>query len=786
MATNVGLPDGFVLDETAGSAELPDGFQIDGPSINFDRPIADVRADIAKVPEGPERDAILKDWAKTYVAKERAGNTTLPLDDVVRNFARGTIVGSFADEANAGTSALLHKITGGRVGAPYDEAIAYQRALDDAIDQETGATATKIAGGLASGAPIAKAALAGAKTLTGKAARSAAFGGTYGGVAGLGNAEGYLEDRIDPAIRGAMFGAPIGAAVPVVGAGVGSVATKAYEAASPTLARWGAQISALPERVGLPRLSADGAVPEPAGARAAAEQIIANQLMRANRSTDDLRNVLAGADEARTFHSSGVAQSPLAIVDLDPSLARLAGSVNRASPEASGQMQAFNYARRTGLTPDGPLPPEAGIPHKPMMGKPLLGRDAEKQFGTRFDTPEDAAVPAGQAERISDALKRAFRIEDAAAHGHAQNAYRTEQMMQATLKKEADKLYPTAWKQADDFDLSGAFQGLRTLRDEINDPGARSVLQRAERLFTSPTGNGSPLASAGELRRFDLAKQRLDGLIDRYKGGDTFLYRALAKFKNDVLDSVHGGDRINPTINKKYAEARDWYSSQKEAQEAIDLGRSAFKGDADVGIDTYRSLETEGLRKLFRLGMWSAYEGAAKNMPRGGDVTRMFDNPRIQELLGAVIPRTKSASGEFANRPERFGQYLGNEKRMVRTGNEAFGNSKTAERIVDDKAFEQMSALSTAVERFRQSGSVVNIGIQAAEAALHKLFGMRADTAASIARQIFTADPQARLAVLRNIEARMGPTRFEHFSRLLQEQQSRLTAAGARAATLPE
>lgn len=753
-------------------------------AIDFNRPIADVRADIAKIPEGSERETVLKDWAKSYVARERAGNTTLPLDDVVRNFARGTIVGSFADEANAATNAVLYKITGGRVGAPYDESIAYQRALDEAIDQESGSTATKIAGGLASGAPIARAALAGAKTLAGKAARGSAFGATYGGVSGFGNAEGDPENRIDPAIRGAMFGAPIGAAVPIIGAGTGAVASKAYEAASPTLARWGAQISEIPRRIGI-NASADGAVPEAAGARAAAEQIIANQLMRANRSADDLRNVLAGADEARTFHSSGVAQSPLAVVDLDPSLARLAGSVNRASPEAAGQMQAFNYARQTGLTPSGPLPPEAGIPHRQMLGRPLLGRDAERQFGTRFETPEGSAVPTGQADRISDALKRAFRIEDAAAHGHGANAYRTEQMMQATLKREADKLYPTAWKQADDFDLGPAFQGLRALRDEINDPGARAVLQRAERLFTSPTGNGAPLSSAGELRRFDLAKQRLDGLIDRYKGGDTFLYRTLTKFKNDVLDAVHGGDRLNPARNKKYAEARDWYSSQKEAQEAIEMGRAAFKGDADVGIDTYRSLETEGLRKLFRLGMWSAYEAAAKNMPRGADVTRLFDNPRIQELLGAVIPRT-GGSGVFANRPERFGQYIGNEKRMVRTGNEAFGNSKTAERIVDDKAFEQMSALSTAVERFRQSGSVVNIGIQAAEAALHKLFGMRADTAASLARQLFTADPQARLAVLRNIEARMGPTRFEHFSRLLQEQQARITAAGARASALPE
>jgi hypothetical protein len=157
--------------------------------VDFNRPIADVRADIAKIPEGPQRDKAMKAWADAYVAKERAPNPdiptervtgsdgktyeavpakAMPLNDVVRNVARGTLIGSFADELEAATEGFAHTITGGRIGAPYEENVAYQRALDRALDKEPGSTATQFVGALASGAPIAKAVLGTGKTLPGK------------------------------------------------------------------------------------------------------------------------------------------------------------------------------------------------------------------------------------------------------------------------------------------------------------------------------------------------------------------------------------------------------------------------------------------------------------------------------------------------------------------------------------------------------------------------------------------------------------------------------------------
>jgi hypothetical protein len=599
------------------------------------------------------------------------------------------------------------------------------------------------------------------------------------------------DDGMGPA--GQMAAGLVGAVAPVVAVGgVERLARAAQPIVSPTLARWNADLAAFRRKHGIVA-SADGGTPPNVGAQAAAEQKIANQLHRAGRTVDDLRTALDDAAENARFHSSGVAQNALAPVDLDDSLRRLAGSAVRASPEAGNIAQSFVFGRQTGVTPsDGLLPPTSGVPTRPMMSRPMTGVEAERTLGSRFDTPKDKNVPMGQAERVGDAFKRALLLEDEAFHGHAANSTRTQQAMSKALTEEANKLYPKAWEQAEDFDLSAAFKGLDDLKAELNDPRVHGILNRMQRLFSRTDGNGAPLSSASELKRFDLAKQRLDGLIDDVRGKDSFLYRALTKFKHDLLSAVHGGDRNNPTRNTAYRDAREYYHTQKEMQDAIDLGRAVFKEDSDIGVDAFRSMETKAQQKLFRLGLLGGYEAAAKRLPRGSDATRLFDNPRIQELLSEVIPRTETATGRakagatFANRPERFGGYIGDEKRMIKTRDEVLGNSKTQQRKVDDEAYDDMNALGEAIDKFRQSGSLVNVGIKSVEAVIHKLFGMRADTAAALARSLFTANPQQRAMILARIEARMGPDRFSHFSRLIQQNQAALAPAGTAAIAGPD
>lgn len=778
--------------------------------VDFDRPIADVRADIAKIPEGAQRDAAMKSWADAYVAKERKSGNAQDLGrlainpqrvgDFVRNVAKGTIVGSFADELNAGTSAALHAITGGAAGAPYDESVAYQRATDRALQKEAPVQSAveQIGGAFASGAPIAKAVMGPAKTVLGQAIRGAGVGGTAGYVAGFGEGEGDAQARHDYATSGegkllgmppALMGLLAGATIPPAISGFSALGRKAAEVASPTAARVAANVRELPRRLGI-SASADGAIPETAGGRAAAEQIIANQLSRAGISADQIRAELDKLGDATRFHTSGRAQDATALVDLDPSLQRLAGSVARSSPEGGNVAKTFIEARQTGVTPPAAsaagIAETSGLPTRPMLAKPLTAEQSKRVLGTDFRAGSGNVVPMGQGERVQDALKRAFRLEDAKWHGHGGNALRTDQELLRLAKEEAQALYGATYQAGRGVDLRPVLQDtLRGWADRLKSepqPVAREI-QRVMRLFFTRDGE-----LVSDIERFDKAKQFADGVIEKFFespiGRNRYVGGVLNELKNDLLKAVDG--ITTKELGSKYATARGAFGSRMEARDALQMGRDAFKQDSDIGVDAFRSLTSDGQQKLFRLGLLSGYEKAAAHMKRGADKTQIFDNPRIQELLAEVIPRSRSGSAEFADRPERFGAFVGAEKRMIDTRNVVQGNSATAQRLRDDEAFGVMTKLSETVERFKSSASVTMLGVRAVEQMLDKMFGMRADTAASIARMLFTANPQQRLQVLAGIERRLGRNRFEQFTRLLEEYQRTVAVAGARQGAMPE
>ena len=216
-------------------------------AIDFNRPVEEVRATIAKLPER-ERSAALRQWGDEYVAKERAGDRSM-LErgtDYLRDMATGTPVGSWLNEGNAALASGMHRVTGGRAGAPYDEAMAYQEARDRAIDKDAtnvgrlsipftdigvdvnSSDLRKVAGGIAS-APVAPVAhvFRGA-TMLPQIANATLTGMGYGALYGAGQGEG--SDRVWEAGKGmAIGGAMAPAAVPVahgVSSGIISLANR--------------------------------------------------------------------------------------------------------------------------------------------------------------------------------------------------------------------------------------------------------------------------------------------------------------------------------------------------------------------------------------------------------------------------------------------------------------------------------------------------------------------------------------------------------------------------------
>lgn len=677
------------------------------------------------------------------------------LKDLGRTAAQGASLG-FSDEIIAGARALA--------GKPYDEAVKEEREALKHFEQQNPSTAlaSQLAGGLLLPAGPAMWALR-APTLAGRLAKSATVGAGFGGVAGFGAGEGDFEDRVPSAIGGATAGTVLGAALPPVATGVGVVGRKISDALSPTFARVGAQANNLIDKLAI-RASVGGEPAPNPGVEAAAEQIIANQLMRAGRSADDIRAILGKSEDNTLFHSNSNAQNKLAPVDLDPSLQRLAGSVTRASPEAGNVADAFIYGRQTGITPErGILPAEADIPTRPLLSQP------------KADEP-----PMGQGERLLDALKRAFTIQDSDFHGHGKNAYRTEQNILTRASNEAKELYGDAYKSGEQIDLRPTIQPIlqKWADAAANEPGpVGREIERAIKLFTTRRGELVP-----DIRRFDKSKQYLDGVIDKLFNGQNsnrYLGGVMTQMKNELLDAV---DQL-PTLGEKYQKARNAYSSHMEMRDALKLGLDSLKENSEIAADMFKALP-EGQQKMFRLGLLAGFQRRALEMKPTADKTQLFDSPRVQDILRAAIPRPKAADAEFANRPERFGGFLNAEKSMIATRNAVQGNSKTAERLADDAAYESMSRLGETLNKMKSSGSLVGLSLNAVEAGLNKLFGMRADHANAVARRLFTADPKDRAILIERVAKRMGPTRFEHFTRLLEQYQAQIQSPGVAAAGL--
>lgn len=564
--------------------------------------------------------------------------------------------------------------------------------------------------------------------------------------------------------------APIAATAPAAGLEL----TAGALARRPTFARL---------RANAPGSAATAAEPAiPPSAQATSDQIIANQLRRAGRTPDDIERMLNDAAAGRKFGSSGTAQDAIAPVDWDPALQRLAGSLTRSSPEAANTASDFMFARQTGQVPArGDVPPSAGLPTRAKFAPQITGKQAQQQFGTDFGAGQQNPVPMGQFERVQDALKRAFQIKDTDFHGHAANANRTDQQIITAAREEAKPAYAAVYNAGENVNIMPELDTVlqkwmpwSPAQSQVIAREAAPVQQAVKKAADLFQPNGKLVSN---IEQFDKTKQYLDGVIEKYFNSpsdrNNRVGGILNDFKNDLLGAVDGIQ--DNGLGAAYKDARGLYSSRMESREAIQAGRDAAAGDADSGVDAYRALgDNPGNQKLFRLGVLGQFEKQFGRASRATDVTKFFDNPNVEGLLSEIIPSSQSSTAAFADRPQRFGQYLGNEKTFIQTRNQVAGNSKTAERLQDDSDFDRMQSLIEGAS----NPQLLNYAVRAAKWALNKFFGYRADTADAMSRDLFTADPDRRSALLARLRPLMGDDRFTYFKNMMMQQMERAKAGG--------
>jgi DNA replication initiation complex subunit (GINS family) len=638
----------------------------------------------------------------------------------------------------------------------YSDALKDERAKVESFREENPGTAlaAELAGsfvtpglGLATGALRAGANATRLAKIGQGVKVGAGFGAAYGAASSEGGDGTILDqayNRGKGALAGGILGAGLGGALPIATGAIGGAARKVADFASPAVARY------------------------TNGVDAAADTVMAQRLREAGDVPQAMRDQLAEAQRVGTFYGGGrsasVTETPLALADVSPSMQKLAGSASRSSGEANARAEAFIGTRQTGVTPKNEsavrFADEGGIAHRNPLGP--LSKDA---------------APAGQYERVKDALTRSMTLEDKDFHKFGQNAYRTEQAMMASLKSEADKLYGEARKAAQNFNVQPVIRPVveKYASAVLDMPiGEATLVKRALRQFT--TGNGQLVTS---LDGFDKAKRVVDGLIGRARtSGDKNAERVLTGIKNDMIAAVDAA----PGYGDKYKAARNYYSSQMEMKDAIDLGRQAFKENSDVVADQFGGL-TEGQQKLFRLGLIESFEANIGRKKRTNDVTQIFETPRVQDLLRVVVPRTETATGRvkkgavYADRPERLADLVGNEKTMVKSNNKILGNSATAERLADDAKFTRQG-LGQMITNLRSSGGVTGVILEATATGLNKIFGMREDVAAEVGRRLFTAKPDDIERILQRLE-KASPQKAARFYEFLSHASAATGAAVA-------
>lgn len=715
-----------------------------------------------------------------------------------------------------------------------DEAGLVDREADKRFSEENPvmSTVARIAGGVplfAAGPGAAAARWAvGGKGLLSNIGRSATLGSTLGTASGIGAGEGDLAERLPSAHTGGLLGLGLGAAAPPVAAVAGRVAG----AVAPAVSR-AREVFSRPAEPPLP-FSAFDAQPTPASLGAAAVGgtprtrfvndmtpgeianaqtralgAIRDALVREGRTPAELETLLDEfATWASRFHTNSYGQDVVTVADLSPGLQRLLGTLARQSPEAARDISAFLQARQTGMTPagaDAGRLGQRGIPSQDRLSRPMTGEQAAEEFGPAFQraptgnlrTGQKNLQPTGHFARVMDAVKRALHLRDEDFHGHAANPGRTMDDINTAMRTDARRNYGALYRLGQRVNLQ------RTIAPVIErwetaaaaaQPPLSNFLASATKLFrTKATGE-----IVRDIENFDrYGKQYLDDIIRKaFRDGDSAAGIELTRFRDELFDALrNSADTSTRRIALLYDRARSAYNTDSARQELIERFRGIWKGDPRRLVEEYAAL-SDSDQKLARLGvLWGAEEQTA-GQQLNRNITGLFNTPKAQQILAAIVPRTQTATGrvrmrggapaEFSDTPQRLGAYLDVEKLFPETRNVATGGSMTARNIQDDLmqvALDASQNIQTLMGVLRGNQSLYQLVERATTLAWDRAFGVGADAAREATRMLLTANPAERTAMLRQVAAMMPPDRMAHFNRLMQRIQAGVAGVGVAGTT---
>jgi hypothetical protein len=695
--------EGYDMAKPAHAAMIRHGIDVTGDA-------AAVRAAIGPF-DGAKRADALELWSRHTVdgEHEKVGgfNPVAPdVRDTVSTLARGTPIGQWLPRIGAAMHGAATAI--GLDDQPYDESLALANARNNYVDEKAprASLVGQVAGGLATGgAALAlkgpgmlqtagRVALGGLIPVLNKAggvvrtiAQSAATGVVLGGNAGLAHTRDLTD--VGEAARNTIFGAGASA---LVGGGLsaGGAALRSLQPAAAAVRR---------------RLTQ--------GPEAATDALLAKIAERSGVSPQEaVIDQQLGKAATNFFGYTGSIPETLAEVFGDAGQRAVRGAM--AVPGAASAFgKKFLRDRLTGT-------------RDLYSTEALPGTVAEQQ------------AQMGSRGRILDNLARAFKIKS------EKSAYQSEKQIVFAQKTEASPKYQAAFARAKTFDLTPHIEQWRTtLAEEAVGPRVAKI-EKVLGWFEKASATSASNPQQG-LKMFQIAKEELDDLIGKTlpKGRKNFVAK-LIELKHDMLDGVHGGSRAAPSINHRYADARDTFAGHAAVRNAIQLGRAAVKEGADVTADEVAHMtasELVGLRK-------GILEGSAKTLGAAkttGDMTDFFRRPNTAAVIKVAMPRAgapqpfqpKGSPPDPTHPSDQFGEIINREERMMQTHNMGTGGSQTAP-MQNDVA--DLGAWASIGQKLAKEG-LTPAAYEAVSQIVNRMFGYREKVAEMLVKRLLSTDP---------------------------------------------
>lgn len=548
-------------------------------------------------------------------------------------FTQGVTFG-FGDELTALEAGLLGKTPQGdwfnyskSFGDRYDDALKAERGQQDQFREQNPVTATaaELAGGLATGAGLAKGGVtlvgrAGGQPLLTRIAAGMGEGAAYGAAYGAGNAD--ENSRLDGALSGAATGAVLGGALPVAGAGV-----KKYIAAP------------IAQRIGRARN------PISAQNSAAAGRIL-DEAQKAGMTADDL---VKGVQEGRA-----VGQQDILLSDLTRAVKRQPGESRKIIDDALNAGYEANNQAAKGAVAEG-LNADKNFyfwldGFKKNKGKTAGGAyDAVFKHNWGKNGPpfaldeifKSGRIPAAalrSAQKIAQAEGRPLGKQLVASIDHATGevtfsrlpSLEEAELIRRGLKSEVSKAF-----RGGDGGVGAAYKTLeQELRGILDDASpmlkkVRQTYATASQIQNAAEDGLNLLNKSADEIEFMLSGMSKPEIEATRKAVASAMKNRIEKgdLSRDVVRNLFGSERSRRVLGMLWPDQQDFRKFQKQMENSAEF--SAFRQNVQGNSRTQQDLADSG-------ALGGGWTGAAKNLMTGN-------------LRGAAVDAIVSLSSRFIN-----------------------------------------------------------------------------------------------------------------------------------------